>query len=307
MKITIGRFIKRKEDYDSENIICPIEDYNRDKYLNRRVLFRILFIILYGFGFGYMLAFNTSSINDIKMSVRNFVLFYIVSFYLIQIPHEFIHTIFYPAPFKNHKNSLVFFNKKRIVTTELEENINPFMLCLSLITPFILFSILPLIAIEYIGFDLYLYCLSFANAILSSDDLLNIILQLFVRSTGGTKKLFVIPNNYDYLIAVDDSNYVDETISDETISCEEKTIIKDDNENNPITDNPISDKDVEENGESNAIAENENAEIEMDIKIEIDDDKLNDNSKSESEDEIETDTEEVNQEISDNIGILNNE
>ena len=68
--------------------------------------------------------------------------------------------------------------------------------------PFILFSILPLIVIYCLGeFDLYLYSLSFANSILSSDDLLNIVLQFFVKSNEeGCKKLFVIPNNYDYLI-----------------------------------------------------------------------------------------------------------
>ena len=56
MRITLGRIIKKQGDYDSENIICPIENYNRDKYLNRRILIRIIFILLYGYGFGYMLA-----------------------------------------------------------------------------------------------------------------------------------------------------------------------------------------------------------------------------------------------------------
>ena len=96
----------------------------------------------------------------------------------------------------------MFFNKKRIVTSELNEEIHPTLLCFNLIIPFILFSVLPLIAIEWLGeFDLYLYSLSFANAILSSDDLLNIILQFFVKTNeNGYKRLFIIPNNYDYLI-----------------------------------------------------------------------------------------------------------
>ena len=202
MRITLGRFIKKAGDHDSENIICPIENYDRDKYLNRRILIRILFILLYGFGFGYMLASYSTNIRDIKIIIVNFIIFYILSFYLIQIPHEFIHTLFYNKPFKNINNSLVFFNKKRIVTSELNEEIHPALLCFNLIIPFILFSVLPLIAIEWLGeFDLYLYSLSFANAILSSDDLLNIILQFFVKTNeNGYKQLFVIPNNYDYLI-----------------------------------------------------------------------------------------------------------
>ena len=205
MRIALGRFIKKSGDYDSENIICPIEDYDRDKYLNSRILIRILFILLYGYGFGYMLASYSTTIQDIKIIIVNFIIFYILSFYLIQIPHEFIHTLFYKKPFKNTNNSLVFFNNKRIVTSELKEEIHPTLLCFNLIIPFILFSILPLIVIKFLGeFDLYLYSLSFANAILSSDDLLNIILQFFVKTNeNGYKRLFIIPNNYDYLIEND--------------------------------------------------------------------------------------------------------
>ena len=201
MRISLGKFIKKAGDYDSENIVCPIEDYDRDKYLNRRILIRILFILLYGYGFGYMLAIESSTIQNLKMVVINFVIFYILNFYLIQIPHEFIHTLFYKNPFKNN-NSLVFFNKKRIVTVELNENIHPTLLCLNLIMPFILFSILPLILIYCLKkFDLYLYSLSFANSILSSDDLLNLVLLFFIKSNEeGCKRLFVVPNNYDYLI-----------------------------------------------------------------------------------------------------------
>lgn len=206
MRITLGRFIKKTGDYDSENIICPIENYNRDKYLNRRIFIRILFILIYGYGFGYILGLYSTSIQDINIMILNFIAFYIINFYLIQIPHEFIHILFYKNPFKNTNNSLVFFNKKRIVTTELKEEIHLVLLCFNLIMPFILFSLFPLIAIKYLGkFDLYLYSLSFANAILSSDDLLNMILQFFVKPTKDKyKKLFIIPNNYDYLIEKED-------------------------------------------------------------------------------------------------------
>lgn len=198
MKIVLGRFIKKKEEFDSENIVCPIKGYDRDKYLNRRIFFRILFILIYGFGLGYIIGLTSVTIHDVKVIIFNFILFYICNFYLIQIPHEFIHMLFYPNPFKNNK--MIFFNKKRIVTTELSEFIKPLLLVLSLITPFILFSILPLIAIYFIGFNIYLYTLSFANAILSSDDLLNIILQLFVKKNQyGKKRLYIIPNDYNYL------------------------------------------------------------------------------------------------------------
>ena len=227
MRIAIGRLTKKAGDYDSENILCPIEDYNRDKYLNRRIFIRIIFVLLYGYGFGYMLGIESTTIKDVKLTIINFIIFYILSFYLIQIPHEFIHTLFYKKPFKNSSNSLVFFNKKRIVTVELNEEIHPILLCLNLIMPFILFSIIPLIVICWLGeFDLYLYSLSFANAILSSDDLLNIVLQFFVKSNEeGCKKLFVIPNNYDYLIN-NENSFENNTLENSNIEIIEERLIE---------------------------------------------------------------------------------
>ena len=273
MRITLGRFIKKAGDYDSENIICPIENYDRDKYLNRRILIRILFILLYGFGFGYMLAIYDTTIQEIKVTIVNFIIFYILSFYLIQIPHEFIHTLFYKKPFKNINNSLVFFNKKRIVTSELNEEIHPTLLCFNLIIPFILFSVLPLIAIEWLGeFDLYLYSLSFANAILSSDDLLNIILQSFVKTNeNGYKKLFVIPNNYDYLIENDillESNTIEENFVESTVKSEfdnEKNNKELSNEGNDELE--VLDKSAKEelNIESNEKTEDVNIDINEEI------------------------------------------
>lgn len=102
--------------------------------------------------------------------------------------------------------------------------------------PFILFSIMPLIIIQYLGYvDLYLYSLSFANAILSSDDLLNIILQLFVKpNEKGFKRLYVIPNNYDYLIEVSDNLEVDfkeEKLPESIVESDIGIIINDNNDN----------------------------------------------------------------------------
>ena len=254
MQIVLGRFIKKKEDFDSENIICPIKDYDRDKYLNRRIIIRILFVILYGYELGYMLALNSNTINDIKVTVINFVLFYALNFYLIQIPHEFIHTLFYSKAFTNKKNKLVFFNKKRIVTTELEENTNTWLMILSLITPFLLFSILPIVLINNIGFDIYLYSLSFANAILSSEDLLNIILLFFSKKNDeGKKTLYVIPNNYDYLLNNNTSSLENDELFNVYTS---KDDIKLDNENK-TTAIDFNEEKLEENKEDDSIIENE--------------------------------------------------
>ncbi|MBP3916801.1 MULTISPECIES: DUF3267 domain-containing protein [unclassified Clostridium] len=314
MRIALGRFIKKTGDYDSENIICPIEDYNRDKYLNRRIFIRILFILLYGYGFGYILASYSTTVQDIEITIVNFIIFYIVSFYLIQIPHEFIHALFYRKPFKNTNNSLVFFNKKRIVTSELNEEIHPALLCFNLIMPFILFSVLPLIAIECLGeFDLYLYSLSFSNAILSSDDLLNIVLQFFVKpNEGGYKKLFIIPNNYDYLIESEDlleSNYIksdnieviEETFAESTVESdfdnkEDKEELSSDINNNEL--------EVLYKNETEELNIDSNKKIE-DINIEINEEIKDTNIDKIEKIDVDSNVNEVELEFNDHITDIN--
>lgn len=314
MRIALGRFIKKTGDYDSENIICPIEDYNRDKYLNRRIFIRILFILLYGYGFGYILASYSTTVQDIEITIVNFIIFYIVSFYLIQIPHEFIHALFYRKPFKNTNNSLVFFNKKRIVTSELNEEIHPALLCFNLIMPFILFSVLPLIAIECLGeFDLYLYSLSFSNAILSSDDLLNIVLQFFVKpNEGGYKKLFIIPNNYDYLIESEgllESNYIksdnieviEETFAESTVESdfdnkEDKEELSSDINNNEL--------EVLYKNETEELNIDSNKKIE-DINIEINEEIKDTNIDKIEKIDVDSNVNEVELEFNDHITDIN--
>lgn len=275
MQIVLGRFIKKKEDFDSENIICPIKDYDRDKYLNRRIIIRTLFVILYGYGLGYTIGLNFNTINDIKITLINFTLFYVLNFYLIQIPHEFIHVLFYSKGFTSKKNKIVFFNKKRIVTTELKEDTNNWIMILSLITPFLVFSILPILLINNIGFDIYLYTLSFANAILSSEDLLNIILLLFSKKNDkGKKALYVIPNNYNYLLnnntpsvndnntsSVENNEISNVEIDKEVMTLEDtsllSTYIESETDESDIIDNDFNLENVEENKVNDAIIENE--------------------------------------------------
>lgn len=222
MKISIGKFFKNKSDFDNAYIICPIKFFNRDKYLNFRLLIRIMFISLYGFGFGYSIYFNVYSLSDLKVYLISFTLLYFLIFYLIQIPHEFIHALFYKNPFKDNINKLIFFNKGRIFISELTQPIKGYRLFFSLISPFFIFTIVPLITISIIGFNLNLYALSFANAILSSEDLLNIILQLISDNNNGYKSLFVIPNNYEYLLDVNSNNNI-ESVSTESITCDNFT------------------------------------------------------------------------------------
>lgn len=208
----------------------------------------------------------------------------------------------------------MFFNKKRIVTSELNEEIHPALLCFNLIMPFILFSVLPLIAIECLGeFDLYLYSLSFSNAILSSDDLLNIVLQFFVKpNEGGYKKLFIIPNNYDYLIESEDlleSNYIksdnieviEETFAESTVESdfdnkEDKEELSSDINNNEL--------EVLYKNETEELNIDSNKKIE-DINIEINEEIKDTNIDKIEKIDVDSNVNEVELEFNDHITDIN--
>ena len=113
---------------------------------------------------------------------------------------------------------------------------------------------MPLIAIYFIGFNIYLYTLSFANAILSSDDLLNIILQLFVKKNQyGKKRLYIIPNDYNYLNNDDLKNnnikVNNEIIEDSTTLPLSNQILQDKLNDINIEDNTVEDSEYKNNGD----------------------------------------------------------
>lgn len=197
MKFELGAIYKTKEQRDSEYIICPIRNYNRDKYLNKRLLIRTILWCIFAFGLGYNLYWFNESIYQMRNFIFTFLLVYVVSFYLLQIPHEFLHLVFYPKTFTDKDIEVKFLNNKRLVTCISHSPISSIRLCCILIIPFALFTLFPLIYLSNSDFNIYLYGIITSNAILSSDDLINIILQFFIPPENGLKFLYELDNIKD--------------------------------------------------------------------------------------------------------------
>ena len=195
MKIEFGQFFRKKKEWDCENIICPIEDYSRIRYLNLRMLIRVSLSLPYVYFFGRRIFYDCTNITDIINYTFRFIFYYVALFYLLQIVHEFIHLISLPNPFSK-RNKILVLNKKRLFTSSLQNEYSTLSLCISLILPFILFSIIPIILIIFWRYNLLLLALSLANTILSSDDLLNIILLLkSYNRDNKTRSLMTLNNN----------------------------------------------------------------------------------------------------------------
>lgn len=194
MKVQLGAIYKTKDQWDSEYLLCPIENYSRNKYLNKRLLIRTTFFSFFAFIFGYSLYWFSDSISGMIDYILAFVYTYILSFYLMQPIHEFTHLVFYPKTFTDKNITIRFFNNKRLVTCISHSPISSLRLCFILMLPFILFTLLPGIYMLNINFNIYIYAFIVANAILSSDDIFNTLLQFFVKSENDEKYLYELPN-----------------------------------------------------------------------------------------------------------------
>ena len=118
-----------------------------------------------------------------------------------------------------------------------------------------------------------LYTLSFANAILSSDDLLNIILQLFVKKNQyGKKRLYIIPNDYNYLNNDDLKNnnikVNNEIIEDSTTLPLSNQILQDKLNDINIEDNTIEDSEYKNNDDITKVEALESGDIRENIDVE---------------------------------------
>ena len=131
------------------------------------------------------------------------------------------------------------------------------------------------ILIDFLNFlsNIYLYTLSFANAILSSDDLLNIILQLFVKKNQyGKKRLYIIPNDYNYLNNDDLKNnnikVNNEIIEDSTTLPLSNQILQDKLNDINIEDNTVEDSEYKNNDDIIKVESLESGDIRENIDVE---------------------------------------
>lgn len=193
-----GILFRKKYEYDSEFILCPIYNFNRNVYLNLRLLTRTLLSIPLAFFLGYSIYFlNLSSIDQIKAMVIKFTLGFIISFYLLQIPHELIHYIIYSDFFTNKDIRIKLFNRKRFFTTICNGTMSKLKVFFGLFTPIFIVTLILSAIMLVRGFNILIYSIVWANLILCSEDLLNIFLSISSEKADG---LYEIPNDYNYML-----------------------------------------------------------------------------------------------------------
>lgn len=198
MTLEKGIFLRAKDEYDCEFILSPISNFNRTTYLNLRLLIRTILSLPLALYLGYSLYYTCNSIVDIKSFILSFIITYILSFYLIQIPHELIHYIIYSNFLSDQKAKIKLFNRKRLITSTYNGEINYTRSLLSLIAPVLIISSILSVILILKGFNIVIYGVMWANLIISAEDILNIF--IYISSNDVSKGIYELPNDYNYLI-----------------------------------------------------------------------------------------------------------
>lgn len=201
MLLEKGIFFRTKSEYDSEFILAPTSNFNRTTYLNLRLLIRTIISIPLAFHLGYLIYYNCNTISDIINFLLIFSLMYVISFYLIQVPHELIHYLIYSNFLSDENAKIKILNRKRLITTVYNGNFKPFKVISSLLMPLFIISLILAIFILLKGYNSILYGILCSNLIICSDDILNLFIYMFASSEE--KGLYELPNDYNYLISTD--------------------------------------------------------------------------------------------------------
>ena len=186
------RFMKYSS-IDSSNCTQLTDEWNLiydlDKKFLVKLFFQVIIICCYAFGLGYSLFY----LDNLLMNVGIFLLLLILSYLIMLIPHELVHYICYP----NKDNVIIKHNLLKLKFTAcIDGTISKQLALISLILPFIIFSIIPSIIIYLSSFNLFLYAIASANAIKSSKDIYNYI---FIIKNISKNELLKINEHGIYL------------------------------------------------------------------------------------------------------------
>ena len=180
-----------------------IDDLDKKSFISIKLLVKVIIACGYAFGLGYSLFYLD---NPIKTGFL-FLGLLAVSYLILIIPHEFLHVLFYP----NKKNVIIRYTLSKLkFVSYINGTISKSLMLLSLILPFIIFSIIPSIIIYLFDFNLFLYAFASANAIMSGRDIFNFI--FIIKSTP--KKEYLKIDQYGIYLKAKSINSSNNTIEE---------------------------------------------------------------------------------------------
>ena len=168
------------ETYDDNVII-----YKR-KYSSKIIFIKVIVALLYAFGLGYSLFFFGD--NFIKVGLF-FLPLLIISYILMEFPYALLQSLLLPKAF-SHDNINLYFNPFTLaISITSKARITKIRVILSLITPFLILSLIPTLASFLLEFNVYYYAIGSAAAIIGTKYIIYALLIIKNYVKGNLIKL----------------------------------------------------------------------------------------------------------------------
>lgn len=164
---------------DRYSQLCNIKSFKSNVsekiYIRIRYILGVLIASIYAFMVGYsMYYWKADGLKELFVEFLTFSCIFIVFIYIMQVLRDIIQSTLLPKA--NNEATICIFNKFYCLSTlqyELKVKKNEFII--ALLTPFILFSFLPMI-IVFLGIEnKVLLAISYANAVLAISDIVQAI------------------------------------------------------------------------------------------------------------------------------------
>ena len=189
MKISILKSDNNKNE-DS------IDEHNKGHIVKEDFFSLILFIkviiaAVYAFGLGYSLFYTGD--DFIKVGLK-FLIILIVLYFLMEFPYAVIKASLLPNAFKKDIIKLNLNPYNMSISLSSKKPISKDRVLIASIIPFIILALAPTIISYILEFNLYLYAIASASAIISMSDLIFSIILIKDESVG--EKLVLTPYEY---------------------------------------------------------------------------------------------------------------
>lgn len=147
----------------------------------------VLLACICSFEFGRQLYYlSGSTISNLLI----FLVMLVIMNFIMIVPHELSHMIYYPKTFNKDELVIGFSKANHSFYCYQKNPQKQFKVLLSLLTPLILFTVIPYCIICIKGFNLIIFAVIVANLIMSANDIYNFIVIFFKAPLNSKIRIF---------------------------------------------------------------------------------------------------------------------
>ena len=177
MKISIVK----KDQNLTENTLDNDTIIDKSNYSSIILFSKVIVATLYAFGLGYSLFFLGDDFINVGLL---FLALLVISYILIEYPYAFLKALFLPKVFDKDNINLKLNPFTSAIDIVSKFAISKGRIIISILLPFIILVVVPTIVSYVLEFNMYLYLIASASAIIATKDIIYLFVILKNHSMG---------------------------------------------------------------------------------------------------------------------------